>query len=76
MVASVTFPAPILPTACYTVEQVAALLGVGTRTVERWPLSWFSLGHRTRRVMGRDLLLFLAIARERDTGLSAEDLVA
>lgn len=68
-------PPAIEPTACYTVEQVALLLGVGARTVERWPLAWFFLGTRTRRVMGRDVLAFLAVARERDTGI-VDDLVA
>lgn len=65
-------PPAILPTACYTVEQVATALGVGARTVERWPLAWFFLGTRTRRVMGCDVLQFLAVARERDTGLSTD----
>lgn len=54
-----TMPPAILPTACYTVEQVATALGVGARTVERWPLAWFFLGTRTRRVMGQDLLDYL-----------------
>jgi hypothetical protein len=70
------FPPPIEPLACYDGEQVAALTGVGLRTVERWDLQWFYLGTNTRRIMGRDLLMFLAVRRERDTGLPAEDIAA
>ena len=52
-------PQPIHPTAAYDASEVAELLHVGERTVNRWPLRWIYLGTRTRRVLGADLLTFL-----------------
>jgi len=60
------FPPPIEPTAAYTVEQVAAALQMGVRSVERLPLAWFFIGSRTRRVMGSDVLAYLEVLKERD----------
>jgi hypothetical protein len=60
------FPPAIEPNAVYDVDQVAALLQMGVRSVERLPLSWFFIGTRTRRVMGSDLLAYVEVLKERD----------
>jgi len=59
-------PPAIEPTAAYTVEQIAAALQMGVRSVERLPLAWFFIGTRTRRVLGSDLLSYIEVLKERD----------
>lgn len=59
-------PLAIEPNAAYTVEQVAAALQMGVRSVERLPLAWFFIGTRTRRVMGADVLSYIEVLKERD----------
>jgi hypothetical protein len=51
--------APIHPTALYSPADVMELLGVSLKTVKRYPLNWIRQGHRTKRILGEDLLAYL-----------------
>jgi hypothetical protein len=51
--------APIHPTALYSPAEVTILLGVSLKTVKRLPLNWIRQGHRTKRILGEDVLAYL-----------------
>lgn len=50
--------AAILPTAVYTADELAAILPLSAKTLKRLPLRWIRQGHRTKVVLGEDVLAY------------------
>lgn len=51
------------PEAILTIEEVAQWLQVSVRTVERLDIPSVSLGHRTKRYLGKDVLKYMELRK-------------